>query len=223
MGAAEDDANRGEGGYVGYEMWVRDLETRVEGIVGASGCLYAIRRDLHSITLPDSLSRDFAAALNTRELGYRPVSVKAATAVVPRTGSLRHEYPRKVRTITRGIETLWYKRALLDPFRFGVYAWMLFSHKVCRWALPWMALVGIVGLGLLAAGSPWALALFIAVVAAGLVGTGAWLLGGSRRLPGFLSVPAFLVMSNVATLYASLRALHGDRNPIWEPTRRHAA
>src|SRR5439155_25391253 len=30
------EANAGESTYVGYEMWVRDLETRVSGIVGAS-------------------------------------------------------------------------------------------------------------------------------------------------------------------------------------------
>jgi cellulose synthase/poly-beta-1,6-N-acetylglucosamine synthase-like glycosyltransferase len=37
-----DDANEGERGYVGYEMTVRALETRVGGIVGASGSCYAI-------------------------------------------------------------------------------------------------------------------------------------------------------------------------------------
>jgi hypothetical protein len=31
---------------VGYEMSVRALETRLGGIIGASGCLYAIRRRL---------------------------------------------------------------------------------------------------------------------------------------------------------------------------------
>ena len=40
-----DDVNVGEASYVGYEVWVRDLETRVGGIVGASGCFFAARRD----------------------------------------------------------------------------------------------------------------------------------------------------------------------------------
>lgn len=222
VAGGEADANRGEGGYVGYEMWVRGLETRVEGIVGASGCLYAIRRELHRLPLPDSLSRDFAAALNTRERGYRAVSVSAATAVVPRTGSLRREYRRKVRTITRGIETLWHKRALLNPVRFGIYSWMLFSHKICRWLLPWVALAGLVGLGLLAAESLLAFLLLSIIVGVALLGGAVWFVSDDRSLPGLLSVPAFLLMSNVATLYACLRALHGDRNPIWEPTRRHA-
>src|SRR5690606_3590188 len=45
----DDDANRGESGYVGYEMWIRKLETRLDGIVGASGCFYAIRAHLHRL------------------------------------------------------------------------------------------------------------------------------------------------------------------------------
>src|SRR5579862_3638612 len=56
----------GEGAYVGYEMWVRDLETRVGGIIGASGSLYAIRAAIHQYVLPEALSRDFAAALVAR-------------------------------------------------------------------------------------------------------------------------------------------------------------
>src|ERR1700704_5756224 len=65
----DDTANHGELAYVGYEMWVRGLETQVSGIVGASGCLYAIRRDLHMRSLPEHLSRDFGAALVAREQG----------------------------------------------------------------------------------------------------------------------------------------------------------
>src|SRR5260370_35671777 len=94
-------ANAGEQAYVGYEMWVRDLETTEHGIVGASGCLYAIRPGLHMGHVPDALSRDFAAALTTRQHGLRAVSVPDAICFVPRSASLRQEYRRKVRTITR--------------------------------------------------------------------------------------------------------------------------
>src|SRR5690606_32932773 len=73
VGADRRETNRGEAGYVGYEMWVRELETALAGIVGASGCFYAIRRPLHLIPLPEALSRDFAAALHTREHGFQAV------------------------------------------------------------------------------------------------------------------------------------------------------
>ena len=130
------DLNVGESGYVGYEMKVRDLETRLGSIVGASGCFYAIRRDLHVTDFPPALSRDFACALIARERGYRAVSVNEAVCYVPRIRSLHGEYRRKVRTLVRGLETLWYKRALLNPLRYGAFAWMLASHKLVRWLAP---------------------------------------------------------------------------------------
>ena len=107
----QDPGNVGESGYVGYEMWIRELETRVSSIVGASGCFYAIRSFLHRIPLHGALSRDFAAALHTRENGLRAVSVSEATCFVPRDWVTSKEYRRKVRTITRGMGTLSNKRA----------------------------------------------------------------------------------------------------------------
>lgn len=220
VGKEGGEANQGEAGYVGYEMWIRDLETRVGGIVGASGSLYAIRRELHGQLLPEGLSRDFAAALNTKERGFRPISESSATCSVPRARSLSREYPRKVRTITRGMETLYHKRALLNPSRYGLYAWMLFSHKVCRWALPWAGVAGLVALGFLSSREPWAQGLFLAAIMVMVAGAVGWMLGGGRPLPRVLSIPAFLLMANVAVLHATIQALGGQRDAIWEPTRR---
>jgi len=220
VGREGSEANQGEAGYVGYEMWIRDLETRVAGIVGASGCCYAIRRELHGLPLPDALSRDFAAALNTRENGFRPISVTSATCVVPRARSLRKEFPRKVRTITRGMQTLMHKRALLNPSRFGLFSWMLFSHKICRWLLPWAGFLGLIALGFLAPGQAWALVLFALSMAVVLLGGAAWLLGGDRALPRMLSIPAFILMANLAVMEAALRAFAGHGDATWEPTRR---
>jgi glycosyltransferase involved in cell wall biosynthesis len=218
----DQDPNAGESGYVGYEMGVRALETRVAGIIGASGCFYAIRDHLHRVPLRDSLSRDFAAALIAREHGFRAVSVDAAVCYVPRAASLQREYTRKVRTITRGVETLFHKRHLLNPIRYGSFAWMLWSHKVCRWLVPWAGVLGVVGLAMLAPAHLWARVLLaIAGVGCAAAWMG-WVLSrnGRERVPRILALPAFALAGNVAALYATIRALQGDRNPIWEPTRR---
>src|SRR3989475_13218548 len=121
----DGDANRGQSSYLGYEMWVRDLETRFRGIVVAGGWLYAARASIQRHVLPGGLCRDFAAPLIARERGFRAGSVADAICLKPRVLSLRREYRRKVRTITRGWHTVYFKRQLLNPLRYGAFAWIL--------------------------------------------------------------------------------------------------
>lgn len=217
----EAEANVGEAGYVGYEMGIRDMETKVNGIIGSSGCFYAIRPELHRLPLPDNLSRDFSSALHAQENGFRAVSVPEATCLVPRGTSLVKEYRRKVRTITRGMQTLWFKRHLLNPFRHGYFAWMLWSHKLARWALPWFAGASLVALGVLAPVHPVFLGLFTMSVLALVLAAVGWRQAHRNALPRFLAVPTFLVMGNLAAAHALVRAVRGGGDRLWEPTRRN--
>jgi glycosyltransferase involved in cell wall biosynthesis len=212
--------NPGEQAYVGYEMRVRELETQVEGIVGASGCLFAMRRDLYMYVMPEHLSRDFGAALTAREQGYRAVSVPDALCYVPRSHSLQREYRRKVRTMARGLGTLWYKRHLLNPGRHKVFAWMLWSHKLCRWLVPWALLLAGAALTALAVRYWWAAAALAAGLVAALVAVVGWRWPEGRRLPRLIALPTYAVTGNVAALQAWLTALRGKATPVWEPTRR---
>jgi hypothetical protein len=172
--------------------------------------------------MPEALSRDFGAALNARDHGYRAISVAEAVCYVPRAGSLRREYRRKVRTMVRGMQTLIFKRHLLNPFRYGTFAWMLFSHKVCRWLVPWALVAGAAGVMMLAVTESWArwgMGIIVAGLLAAAVGYG-WPEG--RHTPRIFALPAYLVAGNLAAIQASLKALAGTQNPVWEPTRREA-
>lgn len=223
VGVLERDANRGESRYVGYEMWVRRMETRVASIVGASGCFYGIRRDLFDSIFPEALSRDFASPLIAREHGFRSVSVDDATALVPRAATLRAEYRRKVRTMTRGLETLWFKRHLLNPGEYGAFAWILLIHKLVRWlvflATP-LALAGIVVLGL--AWPPGRYLWGVMGLGALVAGVGLILEARGVGLPKAVAMVTFASSTAVAGLVAWLRALKGELDPVWEPTRRGA-
>ncbi len=220
VGNIADDANDGESGYVGYEMNVRSLETRVGSIVGASGCFYAIRLEIHERLVPAALSRDFASALTAREQGLRAVSVDDALCLVPRTPSLRREYHRKIRTMARGLETLWFKRHLLNPVRYGRFAWMLWSHKLVRWLVFLTAPLAPLGLALLSPHSLLAFSLLIGIGLGTALGTVALFAPEGTRLPRLVSTCGFVLASHVAGFIAWTKALRGELNPIWEPTRR---
>ena len=219
VGDAAAESSAAESGYVGYEMQLRALETRVGSIIGASGCFYAFRRSVYDTNFPNELSRDFASVLIAREQGFRSVSVDAAVCFVPRTVSLEVEFRRKIRTMARGLATLWYKRALLSPFRYGTFAFMLASHKLARWlvyaALPFAA----VGLVIVATTGPvGALTLGASVlgVAVGILGM-RW-----REAPRVIRTCGFAFASALAGVLAWRDALARKRRPIWEPTRRPA-
>lgn len=218
----EDDANGGESGYVGYEMWLRQLETRWHSIVGASGCFYGIRRSVYDGNFPLALSRDFASALMAHEHGFRAVSVDAAPCGVPRVPSLMVEYRRKIRTMHRGLETLYYKRHLMNPFRHGRFAFMLISHKLCRWLVYPALLPATLGLLLLPLVWPWAALLVLASALMLLIG---WRViqdvSGTARSRG-VALLGFLVASNLAGLLAWLRTVQKAQDGTWEPTRRTA-
>jgi cellulose synthase/poly-beta-1,6-N-acetylglucosamine synthase-like glycosyltransferase len=222
IGDVAREGNGGESRYVGYEMWVRSLETRVGSIVGASGCFYGIRRALYVTDFPEHLSRDFGSALIARQAGYRAVSVDDALCIVPRTTALRAELQRKTRTMARGLETLWHMRALMHPTRFGVFAWMLASHKLARWLVYLAVPPGVIGLAMLAPKSPIAAALLLGGALA--VGLGALGLRWprARAVPAPLAIPGFALASVLAGILAWVRVLRGRRAAMWEPTRRPA-
>lgn len=222
IGDVSAEGNGGESGYVGYEMTVRALETRVGSIVGASGCFFAFRRECADLSFPVHLSRDFASCLIARERGYRSVSVDEAVCVVPRTTSLQAEARRKARTMARGLATLLHKRHLMNPLRHGAFAWMLVSHKLCRWlvypALP-LAAAGLVLLGILWPPAAVAVAAAAAGVLLGVAGL-RWPAG--RAVPRPLALAGFLLASNWAGVQAWAKVARGETSPVWEPTRRPA-
>jgi predicted cobalt transporter CbtA len=109
----------------------------------------------------------------------------------------------------------------MNPARYGRYAVALITHKLCRWLVPLTVPGAVLGLALLAPSSSLArlaLAGVVVVVALGVAGM-RW--PETRgRVPAVLSMPGFLVASMTAGLLAWGRALRGQSNAVWEPTRR---
>lgn len=221
VGPEERDVVVGESRYVSYEMRVRDLETSVGTIIGASGCFYGVRRRLHERLVPEELSRDFMAVLNARENGYRAVSVPDAVAFVPRAGDLRAEFRRKVRTMARGLDSLWVRRAHLSPFKDPLFAWMLWSHKLARWIVPLTLPLAVLGLGWLSVtGSDAARIALGSLAAFSLVGAAAHRWPRRRAVPFVVSACGYVAGGLAAGVVAWGKALARERKPIWEPTRR---
>jgi hypothetical protein len=122
--------------------------------------------------------------------------------------------------MARGLETLWYKRNLLNPFRHGRFAWMLASHKLARWVIFLAVPPATVALVLLSLDSAIAAGLLGITVIGVTLGVIALIVPEGRPLPRLCRLCGFVLATHVAGFLAWTRALRGELNPIWEPTRR---
>ena len=222
VGDSDNNETFAESRYVGYEMWVRELETRVGSIVGASGCFYGSRRQVHGRPLPIGLSWDFAAALVARLEGYRSVSVSGAVCMVPRSAQIRTELTRKVRTMARGLSTLFYHRTLMNPMRYGSFAFMLISHKLLRWLPYLLAPIAYIALCIVAVDSASARVL-LGILSAGVVAGIAGIQRRSLAQARPLALAGFMVAVFSAGFLAWYAVIRQTQMATWDPTPRPEA
>ena len=208
----------GEGTYVRYEMFLRGLETKVNTLVGLSGSFFAARREVcHDWAI--DLQSDFNTLLNSVKTGLRGVSDPDSIGYYKNIADEKKEFERKVRTVLRGISVFMRGLPLLNPFKYGLFSWQLFSHKLCRWIVPFALITAFVSNLLLTSYSVFYLWTFILqfVFYAVALG-GVWMTLFSRKF--LLKIPSFFVLVNLSILMAWYRYFRGERLLAWEPSQR---
>ena len=213
-----DGTLQGEGAYVRYEMWLRDLETRFHSLVGLSGSFFAARRSVCQ-RWDDRVQSDFGTALSCAQLGLRAVSDRRLIGYYKDISDTRKEYQRKVRTVVRGMNSLRIRAEVLNFVRYGRFSFEVFSHKVMRWATPWFLLGALAASAALAVNEP----VFRVLVAAQLVFYLAPAV--SRVIPrlrriGPIRIGIYFVEVNLAILHAAVLVLAGRTILTWEPSKR---
>jgi glycosyltransferase involved in cell wall biosynthesis len=208
----------GEGAYVKYEMWLRKLESLRGGLVGLSGSFFAVRKVLcqrWDIRAPS----DFNTALNCALDGYVAVSAPDVLGHYQDVADPGKEYQRKLRTVIRGWTALARHPEVLNPARFGMFAWQVFSHKLMRWAVPWFLVILFV-VSTMLAGSGWiyGLALVLQLAFYGVVLAAHF--SPALREKGYIRIPYFFVQVNYAIAHATLKFLGGRRMTVWSPSQR---
>jgi cellulose synthase/poly-beta-1,6-N-acetylglucosamine synthase-like glycosyltransferase len=211
------EADGGEGVYVRFEMALRRLESEATTLIGLSGSLFAVRRELCT-PWPTDLASDFRVALETVRRGYRAVSEPTARASFRIATDPAVEWRRKVRTVRRGIAVLSAHRSLLHP-RHGRAAFSIWGHKVARFTVPFALIALLLGSAITARTSSVALALLILQLIGYAMGSLA-LLGGSiaNNLPA--RIASFFLLVNASILVAWGYHLSGKRSVVWSPTQR---
>lgn len=203
--------------YWSYEVRLRAAESRLGSLIGVSGCLYAVRRSVYRPIHPGLIS-DFVIAMKMREQGLRTVLAPEALCFEATLGHARQELSMRVRVAIRSFNALIRERRFLNPLKYGFFAWQLWSHKVLRYASPLLWL-GALAANLALGREPLYLFLLIgqtSLLAAGAVG---FVLQDHQRRLGVFGKPYYFLLTNLASLIATLRYLRGERMVIWDPIR----
>ena len=213
-----DGTLQGEGAYVHYEMWLRDLETRFCSLVGLSGSFFAARRRVCQ-RWDHRVQSDFGTALSCVQLGMRAVSDRRVIGYYQNISDASKEYQRKLRTIARGMGSLRIRAEVLNVLRYGRFSFQVFSHKVMRWATPWFLLAALGTNVALAVQHPFYRVLLALQLALYLSPIAMRMAPGLRRI-GAARIGVYFVEVNVAILHAALLTLSGRTILTWEPSKR---
>jgi poly-beta-1,6-N-acetyl-D-glucosamine synthase len=133
------ESSEGLGIYWRVEKRIRELESASGSVIGATGALYAVRRNLLVPLPPETTLDDVYLPMQVARQGFRVVFDSRARAWDDGLGSER-EFARKVRTLTGNYQLLQLAPWLLtsaNPVRFE-----FISHKLLRLIVPF-ALAGI--------------------------------------------------------------------------------
>ncbi len=215
---APDGSLTGEGcsAYMTYENALRAMETDLGSIVGVDGGVDAIRRTIYTPMNADQLP-DFVQPLTVREQGYRVVYQPEALLYEDALASVNDEFRMRVRVSLRAFHALKDKAALLNPIRFGIFAWQLFSHKVLRYlAFLFMIAALAANIPLALSGDLFWRGMMVAQVAFYLLAFIGHTLR-QRDLPKMVGLIYYLCVLNVASAMAWVQFLQGRKQVIWKP------
>ena len=216
-----DDVNsnvgKGARRYWGYETFLKIAESNACSLIGASGCLYAVRRSAYEPMYAEACS-DFLICTAIYRKGLRSVFEPDAVCFEQTNQLANDEMRMRVRVISQTFTDLWRNRDMLNPFKSGFYAVELISHKALRYAVPLILFALLVPSLMLTDTWIYQLAVVLQVVFyAGAAG--GWLVERTGKRLSLLAIPFYFVLANLASVIGFYKFLRGERYATWEPIR----
>lgn len=209
---------KGAKSYWNYETFIKTSESRACSLIGASGCLYAVRKSAYEPMYPEACS-DFLICTSIYRKGLRSVFAPDAVCFEETNRSADQELRMRVRVISQTFTDLWRNRDMLNPAKSGLFAIEMISHKVLRYAVPFILIGFLIASIVLSPSSTfYALALVVQTLFYSLAAAG-WVLERSGKRLSLLAMPLYFTLANLASLLAFYKFLRGETYTRWDPIR----
>ena len=208
-----------DGVYWRYENFLKACEGRLGALLGANGGIYAVRKELVEPLPTTTILDDFVIGMRVHSQGYRLLYDRTALAYEETPASIADEFRRRARIGAGGFQSLPRLAHLLAPW-YGWLAFAFWSHKILRWACPFLMAVALVANAVLAVDQP----LYRVLGAAHLMFYAVALItpwtSGKSGLVKLLRLPEMFVQMNLALAVGFWRWLRGIRSGAWTVTPR---
>lgn len=141
---APSEAGGGQGMdlYWRMETKLREWEALVDSVIGSTGAIHAIRRELYTDLPPDTILDDVVVPMQIAVQGWRVAYEPRALAFDPQTLSPAKEKQRKLRTLAGNYQMMERHAAWMLPWRNRLWI-QLISHKYARLLVPWLMLLAL--------------------------------------------------------------------------------
>ncbi len=210
---ADKDNAQGISLYWQYEKFIRLSESNVGSMLGATGAMYAVRKELFTSLPKNLILDDVYIPLKSVEKGFRAIFEPRAIIFDSISRDAGEEFKRKARTLSGNFQIFILLRKLFNPFISPV-AVQLFSHKFLRLTVPFFLIclfvsnVFVLEEGILRA-------IFIAQVIFYILA----LLGlFTDMLKNITNVPKMFLVMNAAAVVGLYRFLFKKQNVAWQKT-----
>jgi cellulose synthase/poly-beta-1,6-N-acetylglucosamine synthase-like glycosyltransferase len=206
----EDGTNQ-EGLYWRYELAMRASESRLRSVTGGNGAIYATRREAY-VEVDPVMGHDLSFPFTLVKRGWLALYNPRAVASEKMVPSLEGEFARKRRMMAHTWPIV-VRGGLLSPRGYSpVYAFMIFSHRVLRYASPFLHLLAL-GTSIALIGHAWVYIAAVAVQGALLVAALAAGIAPWRPL----LVARYYVLTTASLMAGLWDWLRHGTAPGWEP------
>lgn len=215
---ASSNVGKGALSYWNYETFIKSAESKACSLIGASGCLYAVRKAAYQPMYAEACS-DFLVCTMLFRQGLRSVFEPSAVCFEDTNHRPSDEMRMRVRVISQTYTDLWRNIDMMNPLQSGFFAVELISHKVLRYAVPVLLFALLISNILLAGQSIVFSIILAAQVFFYVLALTGWVLERIGVRLKFLVIPLYFVLANLASVVAFFRFVRGERVSTWEPIR----
>jgi len=223
MFSKKDDATaKGINLYWSYEKFIRRVESDIHSMLGATGAIYAIRKELY-VPIPNNvILDDMFVPLKIIQKGYRAIFDSSAKAYDEVADNPREEHRRKARTLFGNYQIFWIFRSMFIPFKSPI-AIQLFSHKFLRVIVPFLMIALFVINWFLIKGEVYRfifilqVSFYVMAIIGGLARNQNY--GILKIISKICYVPYVFCLLNLSALAGFLRFARARQGVVWDKAR----